>query len=239
MSNPNNFKEIEGKESSAVEVRLGRYQEVLSDIADGSVAVVVTDPDWRWHQAEWAELGAFCKRILRPGGVLVVYPGPLHLDEAVCGIRQHLNHFWTGALPYRGRRPIFRSLNVEIGWTPLLFFAKGEYEPRGQPLCDSLPSPSEKVWHPWQKPLPHVRYYVEYFTGGPDDLVVDPCLGGGTTAVAALQLGRRFIGCDVDPEAVERTRARLAEEPQPEPPEPTEGAAVVRLPPPSDDPAAA
>lgn len=46
----------------------------------------------------------------------------------------------------------------------------------------------------------------------PGDLVGDPFVGSGTTAVAALKLGRRFRGSDIDPECVELTRARVARE---------------------------
>jgi len=40
-------------------------------------------------------------------------------------------------------------------------------------------------------------------------LVVDPFLGSGTTALACLQLGRRFIGCDIDAGAVAIARRRV------------------------------
>jgi DNA modification methylase len=45
----------------------------------------------------------------------------------------------------------------------------------------------------------------------PGDVVLDCFLGSGTTAVAARDLGRQFIGCDMDPTWVEHTRLRLAE----------------------------
>jgi DNA modification methylase len=44
----------------------------------------------------------------------------------------------------------------------------------------------------------------------PGELVVDPFVGGGTTAIVCRDLGRRFVGCDVDPKATETTRRRLA-----------------------------
>jgi len=40
--------------------------------------------------------------------------------------------------------------------------------------------------------------------------VIDPCLGSGTTGVAALLEGRRFIGCEAKPDVFETAKARLA-----------------------------
>jgi ribosomal protein L11 methylase PrmA len=43
-------------------------------------------------------------------------------------------------------------------------------------------------------------------------LVVDPFCGSGTSGVAAVRLGRRFIGGDIDGHAVKIARRRIAEE---------------------------
>lgn len=47
------------------------------------------------------------------------------------------------------------------------------------------------------KPLWLMRAIVGDYTA-PGDLVLDPCAGGGTTLVAAVELGRRAIGCEPD-----------------------------------------
>jgi len=44
----------------------------------------------------------------------------------------------------------------------------------------------------------------------PGDMVVDPFVGSGTTAVVARALNRRFWGCDCNPTAVTRAQARVA-----------------------------
>ena len=51
--------------------------------------------------------------------------------------------------------------------------------------------------HPTQKPLDLFVELVEKHSHK-GDLVIDPFLGAGTTAIAALQTGRQFQGCDID-----------------------------------------
>lgn len=64
--------------------------------------------------------------------------------------------------------------------------------------------------HPTQKPLPLMLRLVEQFTD-PGELVLDPFCGSGTTGVACLRLGRRFVGVEKDDRyaslAVERLQA--------------------------------
>lgn len=52
--------------------------------------------------------------------------------------------------------------------------------------------------HPTQKPLGLMEALIRDFTD-PNDLVCDPFAGSGTTGVAALRLGRRFVGWERDP----------------------------------------
>jgi site-specific DNA-methyltransferase (adenine-specific)/site-specific DNA-methyltransferase (cytosine-N4-specific) len=59
-------------------------------------------------------------------------------------------------------------------------------------------------------PIDLPKWFVRLFTQ-PGDLVLDPFIGSGTTAVAAVQLGRRYTGIDLSPEYVEMSRSRLAE----------------------------
>jgi site-specific DNA-methyltransferase (adenine-specific) len=58
-------------------------------------------------------------------------------------------------------------------------------------------TPGGKHAHPTMKPLPLMRELVRLFTD-PDDIVLDPFAGSGTTGVACLELGRRFIGIELD-----------------------------------------
>jgi site-specific DNA-methyltransferase (adenine-specific) len=79
------------------------------------------------------------------------------------------------------------------------------------------PTARERVGWPTQKPLALLERIVQA-ASGPGDLVLDPCCGSGTALVAAALLGRRAVGGDRSPEAVELTAQRLAAMPQGEQP---------------------
>lgn len=65
--------------------------------------------------------------------------------------------------------------------------------------------------HPTQKPHGLMAALIEDFTD-PDDLILDPFCGSGTTGVAALRLGRRFIGIEREEKWAELSRERLRAE---------------------------
>lgn len=67
----------------------------------------------------------------------------------------------------------------------------------------------EKTAHPCQFPVGLVSRLVRALTN-PGDLVFDPFAGSGTSAVAALSEGRRFVGTEIAPEYVEIASARIA-----------------------------
>jgi len=56
----------------------------------------------------------------------------------------------------------------------------------------------EAAGHPCPKPIALMEKLVRDFTD-PGDLILDPFAGSGTTGVAAIRLGRRFIGWEKDP----------------------------------------
>ena len=53
--------------------------------------------------------------------------------------------------------------------------------------------------HPTQKPLRLMQWCIEQCTNNPQT-IFDPFMGSGTTGVAAVQLQRNFIGCELEPE---------------------------------------
>lgn len=87
-------------------------------------------------------------------------------------------------------------------------------EKRGVPLSDVWdipylnPKAKERVGYPTQKPIALLERIIEISTDA-EDLVLDPFCGSGSMLVAAALSGRRAIGVDVSPEAVQLARKRL------------------------------
>lgn len=69
----------------------------------------------------------------------------------------------------------------------------------------------ERPDHPTPKPLALMLDLVADFSE-PGELVLDPFCGSGTTGVAALRLGRRFVGVEIDATYAALARERLASE---------------------------
>lgn len=62
--------------------------------------------------------------------------------------------------------------------------------------------------HPTQKPVALFEYLIKTYSNA-GDLILDNCMGSGTTAVAADRLGRRWFGCDNSEEYVVMANERI------------------------------
>ena len=60
--------------------------------------------------------------------------------------------------------------------------------------------------HPMEKPVALMKMLISKTNA---DTVFDPFMGSGTTGVACMQLGRNFIGCEIDPKYFEIAQKRI------------------------------
>jgi site-specific DNA-methyltransferase (adenine-specific) len=81
---------------------------------------------------------------------------------------------------------------------------------QGRVWSQLTPRKAEKVLgkHPTQKPLALLERIIASTTSH-RALVLDPFSGSGTTGVAALKLGRRYIGIEVEPKYLQLSEQRL------------------------------
>ncbi len=195
------------------EVCTGDFAEVLADLPDRSVDAIVCDPPYNTAGLpSYSALSAFAARVLKPGRLCVVYCGKVALPDHFERLAEHLDYVWTGAILLPGRHTVFRSKMIFGRWRPVAFFSAGPYEVRTT-IVDAFiaegrgeKGPGD---HPWQQTVGPFCRLVE-MAAKLGELVVDPFLGSGTTALACLATGRRFLGADIDPGAVSLARERIA-----------------------------
>lgn len=66
-------------------------------------------------------------------------------------------------------------------------------------------------YHPTQKPVALIEYLIRTYTNE-GDVVLDNCIGSGTTAIAAIRTGRHYIGFEIEPTYCEIAGRRIREE---------------------------
>ena len=94
----------------------------------------------------------------------------------------------------------------------ILLLRKGRAVPIRHPEsrnCVDVPNiPGGRKRHPTEKPVELLRILIEN-SSDPGDTVLDPFMGSGSTGAACLQLGREFIGMELDDSYFETATKRL------------------------------
>ena len=100
-------------------------------------------------------------------------------------------------------------------WQPILAYGGDPYlENKMGSRADTIRhnESSEKNGHPCPKPINFWKKLILRGSVKPTDLILDPFLGSGTTAVAAKQLGRNYIGIEISPKYVAIANERLRQD---------------------------
>jgi site-specific DNA-methyltransferase (adenine-specific) len=149
-----------------------------------------------------------CLRIVRPGGAALVFTDWRQLPTTVDAF-QAGGWVWRGIVPWvkpshRPRMGGFSSACEYVVWG-----TAGPLDTVDECLSGFVSglSPRERE-HVTQKPLPVMRELVRI--ARPGGIVLDPFAGSGTTGVAALVEGRRFVGVEQHPEHAATARRRCA-----------------------------
>jgi len=191
---------------------LGDLRERGREIADASIDLLFTDPPYSQEADHlWPALSELGARVLKPNGLLIAYCGNTSLPAALDGLRAHLRFWIAGSQFLAGAECRLWTKQMWVHSRPLLFFVRHDFTgPRAWVENTYMSEGEQKDAHPWQQSIGCGRYYIERLTER-GEFVLDPFLGSGTTGVAAVELGRQFIGIEVDPEAFATAQARLAQ----------------------------
>ena len=186
-----------------------RDLEEIAEIEPGTIDLVFTDvPYNRAFTRNFHDLGAFAARVLKQGGVFAVYVGVIQVADAIIEFSRHIQYQATAFSSWRGDGPILQNIQCVAQSTPILVFSKGKWTRTTRWNNSFQNNGPEQELHEWQKPLAEVEHWLRSFSDA-GALVCDPCSGSGSTAAACFQNERRFVGCDIDRDAVRLAQYRL------------------------------
>lgn len=169
----------------------------------GSISMEFGDWDMKENSIDWTSLIEEFKRILVPGGTMVIFYDIFKLsDIAIIAEKLNLKQprigFWekTNPVPINARinylsnsRECFISYTKGIKRTFNSYYDRAYYE---------APIVSGRVrFHPCQKPVCILEKIIATHTNE-GETVLDCFMGSGSTGQAAINLGRKFIGIEVN-----------------------------------------
>jgi len=186
----------------------GDCLDVLRQLPDGCVDAVVTDPPYgigfagqptKWQRMagmkplSWDDSAPDIRWILDLASTVVVWGGNyFNLPTSRGWMAWHK----PDAPPSMG--------NLELAWSSVDRTAKS--------IVHSISATNkERVGHPTQKPVRVMEWCMDVAKIPTDAVVLDPFCGSGTTGVACVKTGRKFIGIEIDPGYCEIARKRIAE----------------------------
>jgi hypothetical protein len=203
--------------SSGVEIYVADIHKVTK-LKFGIADAIITDPPYEEKGLDlWSALVEFAGRTLKEHGWLLAMSGQRFLPSVFANMEKEakkagLQYVHTLCVRLPGAESSSLRLKnkatdepernskgiINTRWKPILVYSKGTNAEWPSGFHDVIQSDdNDKEFHEWGQSVNVFKTLVEKFTQ-PKDLVVDPFLGGGTTAVAAYEIGRRIEGFDID-----------------------------------------
>ncbi len=204
-----------GTGARGIEIHHCEIGDLGEKVEDKSVDLILTDPPYsEEHLPLFSALGEFAKAKLKPTGLLVTYLGSYHLPHALNRVMAHVPWYWQMVVEHREKEAAHNkgySLDHKhVG----VFGEPGPEFARTQRPGMFGGGGGDKTHHEWGQPAAEAVHLMKTHSE-PFDLVVDPFLGGGTTAVAAKRLGRRCIAGEKEWDFYQEALARVRAEPGP------------------------
>lgn len=126
-------------------------------------------------------------------------PQVLKANMRIVGATEYALVFYRDKLPKFRNGAQFDENGKTIRGTGRMVFNWFQWEKDGKEI--------PKI-HPAQKPVKVLKRLIEIFTD-PGDVVIDPCFGSGSTARAAVELGRNFYGFEINKEFYRRAKEEM------------------------------
>jgi len=183
--------------------------EYMRGMEAGSVDLIVTDPPYpKEFEHLYGAMAKEAKRVLRRGGSLVTLCGHYQMARIMPAMGEHLKYRWCVKYDQPGSHARM-AMGILVTWKPLLWYVNEALSPRRNVTdCAIGKKRSKSSGHPWEQEMGYALWAIQNLTD-PGDLVLDPFLGSGTTAIAAMLEGRRFVGVEINAKYYEMAQQRI------------------------------
>lgn len=206
-----------------VVLHLGDCLSFMRTLEDSAVDAVVTDPpygigfEYNEHKDDASQYDALMLALV-PELQRLVGDGPVFVWQAMLTADKWHRWFPAGYRIFAACKGFvqWRPVSVQYSWDPVIFWGS----PPGQPSVyrkdyhEQRLAPfgayRETIEHPCPRPLEQVVNVIE-LASIPGQVVFDPFMGSGTTGVACVRTGRKFIGCEIDATYFAIAQRRIAE----------------------------
>lgn len=199
-------------------IYLGDCLEVMKEIPDKSIDLVLTDPPYglgrnnhennksRFKLADPTDFGIvdwdnsppgnkYFKEMIRISKNQIIFGGNFfNLPPSSCWI------VWD-----KDRSGDFAD--CELAWTSFPSAVR-KVKFRWNGMLQENMAKKEERYHPTQKPVELFKWILEKYSK-PGEIICDPFLGSGTTAIACMKLQRQFIGIEKEPKYYEIALSRI------------------------------
>ncbi len=201
----------------------GDCLEIMKDIPDGSIDLVLTDPPYLINyktNRRKDKTHSFCNTIINDNNeqliIDFIYESYRVLKDNTafyCFCSPDTVEFFKYSIQQAGFKIKNIIVWVKNNWTAgdlkaqygkqyelIIYANKGRRELNGKRISDVWyfdKVAGKKQLHQNQKPLELIQQIIEK-SSKENDLVLDPFIGSGTTAVACINTGRNFIGIELD-----------------------------------------
>jgi adenine-specific DNA-methyltransferase len=205
-------------------VMRGNCVDIMSHMPSGSVDFVITDPPYitrycardgrtvanddnaLWLKPAFAQM----HRLLKAAAFCVSFYGWNKADLFIDAWRS-AGFRIVGHLVFR-KKYASSSRFLQYQHEQAYLLAKGDVQLPAQPIPDVIEFPyTGNKLHPTQKPLAPLKPLIEAFCPS-QGTVLDPFAGSGSALLAAKQLGRQYIGIEIDEQHCRTATSRLQED---------------------------
>ena len=191
--------------------------ELIKELDDKSVDLILTDPPYALNSKYdlYNDTDDNLKELINK-----VMPEFLRVGRAVlitCGIKNityYPQPYWILAWTYTTTNSTGKWGFTQ--WQPILAYGKDPYlvnrRGRQRDVINSTGLGKRNFDHPCPKPL---KFWTELLLRGSvneGDIILDPFIGSGTTAVACIRTGRQFIGMEISEEYCKIAQKRIDDE---------------------------